>query len=159
MNRQTFTTLTFFMMLAFGFLIGRPMKEMSWVGASIAGLVLTFVAMFIGMVLTHMHLYTKMRATEERYKEMEEKRKNFEERMRELFGRQSIIYDEALLEFAKAVCQKVANKILTKHFDGLAKESKRAELFKSVDDIVENEITRAGHELENAPNPFEDSDH
>ncbi len=149
MKKRTFMTATFFLVLFFGFAMGRTMAGMTILGASQAGLILAFVGMFIGMILTHMHLYSNMHAAQVRIHQMDEKRGEFEKRMRELVGRQNALGDEALLEFSKSVSQRVANKILAAHFDGLAEDSKRAHLFKSVDAIVEEEVAHAALELAN----------
>ena len=149
MRRDKFMALAFFAFLVFGYLLCRRMAGMSVLSAGICGLVLSFLGMFVGMVLTHMHLYSKIHASEQRQKQIEKKRVEFEARMRELAERREALGNEVLLEFGKAVSQRVANKILAKHFDDLSNESKRASLFKSVDAIVEAEIVEAAMELAN----------
>jgi len=147
MKKQIFMTLTFFLMLGFGSCLGRVMTGMNVVAAPALGLILAFVGMFVGMVLTHLHLYSKLHLSETRRHQMEEKRAEFDERIRKLVEKQNALGDEAVLAFSKSVSQKVANRILAKHFDDLANDSKRAPLFKSVDAIIESEIAQAALEL------------
>ena len=141
MKKNHLMAVIFLCTLAGGFFFGRHATSMGIWEAGTASLVMSFIAMFVGMVLTHMHLGDAIRREWKHQDDVRFAReKEFEEHIKTLVGRQRKLRDKCVADVSKAVAQNVANHILSTHFDKLADESKKVALLSDVDEIIDREV-------------------
>jgi hypothetical protein len=94
--------------------------------------------MFIGMVLAFLH--SDEREENKRKAFIRELEESFETRVNEAVIRDRKIYGAMSVGMAKAVADRVANKIVGKHVEGMSNNDVRASVLDSVNKIVEEEI-------------------
>jgi hypothetical protein len=100
--------------------------------------VLSAFAMFVGMVLAFLH--SDEREMNKRKAFMLELEESLKARVNEAVTEDRKIYGAMSVEMAKAVADRVANKIVGKHVEGMSDNDVRASVLDSVNKIVEEEI-------------------
>ena len=99
---------------------------------------LSLVSMFVGMVLAFMNSDDRMMNKKMLF--MHEVEANFEERTNEAIRKDREIYGAMSVEMAKAVADRVANRVVSKHVGGMDDDGVRQSILASVNAIVEEEI-------------------
>jgi len=99
---------------------------------------LSAFGMFVGMVLAFLH--SDEREMNKRKAFMRELEDSFEGRVKEAVTEDRKMYGAMSVEMAKAVADRVANKIVGKHVEGMSDNDVRASVLDSVNKIVEEEI-------------------
>ena len=104
----------------------------------IACFVMSVLGMFVGMVLAFLHSDERDRNKREAFMRKLEER--FEEETKKAVIGDRKIYGAMSVGMAKAVADRVANKIVSKHVEGISDDKIRTSILDSVNKIVEEEI-------------------
>jgi len=114
-----------------------PRLESDFLSA-LLGFLMALTFLFVGAVLAFM--FADDRSVSRRKKLIAELEGIFEEKEKEAIRRDRQIYGAMSVEMAKAVADRVANQIISKHVDGMDSAGVRQAILESANQIVDEEI-------------------
>lgn len=141
MNRKKYNLISFAVIeiVAIGFLFGYSMTNSGShliIGSVFAAY--TFLALFFGIVLAF--VVSDDRAMAKRKEILAEMEQRFRENLQSAIMQERLSCGKVSVNMARAVSDRVANRILSKHVPGLQDNAVRKSLLESVNKIIDEEM-------------------